>query len=111
MARQEKTFEKWGQLHVFSTCMTIKAEIRSSPARMPRKNQTEARMASDTAKTLKVRTVARLQYLQPVSDGSPAPARTFPGNARQLPGRCPDGENLQKVGTVARFQYLHDNHS
>ena len=38
VARQEKTFEKWGQLNVFSTCMTIKAEIRSSPARMPRKN-------------------------------------------------------------------------
>ena len=37
-ARQEKTFKKWAQLHVFSTCMTIKAEIRSSPARMPRKN-------------------------------------------------------------------------
>ena len=35
---RRKTLKKWGQLYVFSTCMTIKAEIRSSPARMPRKN-------------------------------------------------------------------------
>ena len=75
----------------------------------------KARTGSDTAKTLKVRTVARFQYLHTRLTQVPGNGLAVPRQRRavprQLPGRGPAGENLQKVGTVARFQYMHDNQS
>ena len=107
---RRKTLKKWGQLYVFSTCMTIKAQIRSNPAGMPRKSPDRGpdgiRHGQDP------KSEDSCTFSAPPTSLRRVP-RQRPGSARQLPGSCPavarQEKNLEKVGTVARFQHMRQD--
>ena len=82
---RRKTLKKWGQLYVFSTCMTIKAEIRSSPTRMPRKNPDRGRDGFRHGQDPK--SEDSCTFSVPPHQSHPGP-RQRPSRSAAAPGSC-----------------------